>query len=107
MFDHLSLGVRDLGAARRFYDAFFAPLGASIASEKPGEIAYGPHGTSGLFYLYPSRVSGSRAWARTWRSRPRRGLRSMRPMPRPWPKARPRSASPAGILISPPTTTDA
>lgn len=58
MFDHLSLGVRDLGAARRFYDAFFAPLGASIASEKPGEIAYGPHGTSGLFYLYP--VEGER-----------------------------------------------
>jgi catechol 2,3-dioxygenase-like lactoylglutathione lyase family enzyme len=29
MFDHLSLGVRDLSAARRFYDAFFAPLGAN------------------------------------------------------------------------------
>ena len=56
MFDHLSLGVRDLDAARRFYDAFFAPLGASLASEKPGEIAYGPGGTAGLFYLYP--VSG-------------------------------------------------
>ena len=26
MFDHLSVGVRDLAAARRFYDAFFAPL---------------------------------------------------------------------------------
>ena len=58
MFDHLSLGVRDLGAARRFYDAFFAPLGASIASEKPGEIAYGPGGTAGVFYLYP--VEGER-----------------------------------------------
>lgn len=58
MFDHLSLGVRDLDAARRFYDAFFAPLGASLASEKPGEIAYGPGGTAGLFYLYP--VEGER-----------------------------------------------
>lgn len=58
MFDHLSLGVRDLVAARRFYDAFFAPLGASVASEKPGEIAYGPGGTAGLFYLYP--VEGER-----------------------------------------------
>lgn len=58
MFDHLSLGVRDLGAARRFYDALFAPLGASIASEKPGEIGYGPGGTAGVFYLYP--VEGER-----------------------------------------------
>ncbi|TAL32170.1 MAG: VOC family protein [Phenylobacterium sp.] len=58
MFDHLSLGVRDLGAARRFYNAFFAPLGASIASEKPGEIAYGPGGASGLLYLYS--VEGER-----------------------------------------------
>lgn len=57
MFDHLSLGVRDLGAARRFYDAFFAPLGASVASEKAGEVAYGPDGASSLFYLYP--VSGA------------------------------------------------
>lgn len=53
MFDHLSLGVRDLVAARRFYDAFFAPLGASLATEKPGEISYGPGGAAGLFYLYP------------------------------------------------------
>lgn len=58
MFDHLSLGVRDLAAARRFYDAFFAPLGASLASEKAGEIAYGPGGAAGLFYLYP--VEGDR-----------------------------------------------
>lgn len=56
MFDHLSLGVRDLEAARRFYDAFFAPLGAAVSSEKAGEIAYGPGGQAGLFYLYP--VSG-------------------------------------------------
>ena len=26
MFDHLSVGVRDLSAARPVYDAFFAPL---------------------------------------------------------------------------------
>ena len=31
MFDHLSVGVRDLTAARRFYDAFFAPLGCANA----------------------------------------------------------------------------
>jgi catechol 2,3-dioxygenase-like lactoylglutathione lyase family enzyme len=53
MFDHLSLGVRDLDAARRFYDAFFAPLGAAVSSVKAGEIAYGPGGEAALFYLYP------------------------------------------------------
>ena len=56
MFDHLSRGVRDLVAARRFYDALFAPLGAAVASEKKTELAYGPGGEVSLFYLYP--VSG-------------------------------------------------
>ena len=58
MFDHLSLGVRDLDAARRFYDGLFAPLGASVASASEKELAYGPGGTAGLFYLYP--VEGER-----------------------------------------------
>jgi len=53
MFDHLSLGVRDLDAARRFYDALFAPLGAAISSATPKELAYGPGGQGGHFYLYP------------------------------------------------------
>jgi len=53
MFDHLSLGVRDLAAARRFYDAFFAPLGAALASEAAGELSYGPGGRESRFYLYP------------------------------------------------------
>jgi catechol 2,3-dioxygenase-like lactoylglutathione lyase family enzyme len=53
MFDHLSLGVRDLAAARRFYDAFFAPLGAAVSAASARELAYGPGGEGGLFYLYP------------------------------------------------------
>ena len=53
MFDHLSLGVRDLSAARRFYDAFFAPLGAAVSSATPKELAYGPGGAASQFYLYP------------------------------------------------------
>lgn len=53
MFDHLSLGVRDLDSARRFYDAFFAPLGAAVSSASARELAYGPDGEAGLFYLYP------------------------------------------------------
>jgi hypothetical protein len=44
MFDH---GVRDLSAARRFYDAFLAPLGASVSSVSETELAYGPKGKGG------------------------------------------------------------
>lgn len=54
MFDHLSLGVRDLAAARRFYDAFFAPLGASVLSEKAAELGYGQAAVGPQFYLYPT-----------------------------------------------------
>lgn len=53
MFDHLSLGVRDLAAARTFYDAFFAPLGAANAWADEKELAYGPGGEQRLFWLYP------------------------------------------------------
>jgi catechol 2,3-dioxygenase-like lactoylglutathione lyase family enzyme len=56
MFDHLSVGVRDLSQARAFYDAFLEPLGhaATHASEK--ELGYGPGGMGAQLYLYP--VSG-------------------------------------------------
>ena len=56
MFDHLSVGVRDLSAARVFYDAFLAPLGHATSSVSAAELAYGPGGAASLFYLYP--VSG-------------------------------------------------
>jgi catechol 2,3-dioxygenase-like lactoylglutathione lyase family enzyme len=54
MFDHLSLGVRDLAAARRFYDAVLQPLGASVSAASDKELAYGPAGQGGSFYLYPT-----------------------------------------------------
>jgi catechol 2,3-dioxygenase-like lactoylglutathione lyase family enzyme len=57
MFDHLSLGVRDLAAAARFYDALFAPLGRSQTWSKENELAYG-RGGARLFWLYPA--SGER-----------------------------------------------
>lgn len=53
MFDHLSLGVRDLAAARSFYDAFLSPLGASLVSVADKELGYGPGGGGAQFYLYP------------------------------------------------------
>jgi len=53
MFDHLSVGVRDLSAARAFYDAFLAPLGHATAQASATELAYGPGGAAARFYLYP------------------------------------------------------
>ena len=41
MIDHLSLGVRDLAASRRFYDAALAPLGYRCLSEDPASLGYG------------------------------------------------------------------
>jgi len=58
MFDHLSLGVRDLGAARRFFDAFLAPLGAALVSDGDLELGYGPRGRGAQLFLYP--VAGER-----------------------------------------------
>lgn len=58
MFDHLSLGVRDLGAARRFYAAFLDPLGHGETTATEAELAFGPGGETSQFFLYP--VSGDR-----------------------------------------------
>jgi catechol 2,3-dioxygenase-like lactoylglutathione lyase family enzyme len=52
MFDHLSLGVRSIAAARRFYDAFLAPLGHAAAFQREGELAYGPGGQAPQLFLY-------------------------------------------------------
>jgi catechol 2,3-dioxygenase-like lactoylglutathione lyase family enzyme len=41
MFDHVSIGVRDLAAARRFYDAALAPLGFHCLSTSDGGLGYG------------------------------------------------------------------
>jgi len=58
LFDHLSVGVRDLAAARRFYDAFLAPLGSALASIREAELGYGRPGDGPQFFLYP--VDGER-----------------------------------------------
>ena len=41
MIDHVSIGVRSLAAARRFYDAVLAPLGYRVLSDYPGSLGYG------------------------------------------------------------------
>jgi catechol 2,3-dioxygenase-like lactoylglutathione lyase family enzyme len=56
MFDHLSVGVRDLSQARTFYDAFLQPLGHEATHASESELGYGPGGMGAQLYLYP--VSG-------------------------------------------------
>jgi catechol 2,3-dioxygenase-like lactoylglutathione lyase family enzyme len=41
MLDHVSIGVRDVAAARRFYDAALKPLGYTCLSASPGGLGYG------------------------------------------------------------------
>ena len=58
MIDHLSVGVRDLTAARAFYDAVLAPLGCSATQVSEAELGYGQGEMGAQFYLYP--VAGER-----------------------------------------------
>lgn len=41
MLNHVSIGVRDIARARRFYDAALAPLGYRCLSESAGSLGYG------------------------------------------------------------------
>ena len=41
MINHVSIGVRDIAAAKRFYDAAFAPLGYTCLSDGESGLGYG------------------------------------------------------------------
>jgi len=41
MIDHLSIGVRDVARAKRFYDAVLAPLGYTCLSAGESSLGYG------------------------------------------------------------------
>jgi catechol 2,3-dioxygenase-like lactoylglutathione lyase family enzyme len=41
MLDHVSIGVADIAAARRFYDAALKPLGYECLSAGEGSLGYG------------------------------------------------------------------
>ncbi|MEP6567087.1 MAG: VOC family protein [Mesorhizobium sp.] len=41
MLDHVSIGVRDANASKRFYDAALKPLGYTCLSQSPGSLGYG------------------------------------------------------------------
>jgi catechol 2,3-dioxygenase-like lactoylglutathione lyase family enzyme len=54
MLDHVSIGVRDLARARRFYDAALKPLGYARLSTSDGALGYGAE-NSGLWVLAAER----------------------------------------------------
>jgi catechol 2,3-dioxygenase-like lactoylglutathione lyase family enzyme len=41
MFNHISLGVRDIARSRKFYDATLTPLGIRCLSQSPTSLGYG------------------------------------------------------------------
>ena len=41
MFDHLSIGVADLGRSKTFYDAALRPLGVTCLHESDSALGYG------------------------------------------------------------------
>jgi catechol 2,3-dioxygenase-like lactoylglutathione lyase family enzyme len=41
MFNHISIGVRDIARTRKFYDAALKPLGLKCLSEGEGSLGYG------------------------------------------------------------------
>jgi catechol 2,3-dioxygenase-like lactoylglutathione lyase family enzyme len=41
MFDHISIGVRDVARTKRFYDAALTPLGYGCLSEGKDSLGYG------------------------------------------------------------------
>jgi catechol 2,3-dioxygenase-like lactoylglutathione lyase family enzyme len=52
MFDHISLGVRDLQRSRGFYDSAFKPLGLTALSISDDSLGYG--GQTVALWLSPS-----------------------------------------------------
>ena len=46
MIDHVSIGVRDVAAARRFYDAALGPLGYKCLSAGDSSLGYGREGVA-------------------------------------------------------------
>jgi catechol 2,3-dioxygenase-like lactoylglutathione lyase family enzyme len=41
MIDHVSIGVRNVPASKRFYDAVLRPLGYQCLSDSPASLGYG------------------------------------------------------------------
>ena len=51
MIDHVSIGVRNIRTAKRFYDAALKPLGYECLSEGDGSLGYGHRAIAQLFIV--------------------------------------------------------
>lgn len=49
MFNHVSIGVRDIKRTKAFYDAALKPLGFELVSEGEGSLGYGKGKAVGLW----------------------------------------------------------
>jgi catechol 2,3-dioxygenase-like lactoylglutathione lyase family enzyme len=49
MFDHISIGVRDIARSKRFYDAALKPLGVTCKSADASNLGYGAEEGIGLW----------------------------------------------------------
>jgi catechol 2,3-dioxygenase-like lactoylglutathione lyase family enzyme len=78
MFDHLSLGVHDLGRATAFYRRTLEAIGYQLHRSGPDEVAFGP-GDVWSFFLYPvaapEAVTGARMHV-AFRADSRAGVRA-------------------------------
>lgn len=52
MLNHVSIGVREIARAKRFYDAVLTPLGYRCLSEGGGSLGYGKDGVA--LWLLPA-----------------------------------------------------
>jgi catechol 2,3-dioxygenase-like lactoylglutathione lyase family enzyme len=50
MFDHISIGARDITKAKRFYDAVLQPLGHKCLSQAENSLGYGQGAPA--FWIY-------------------------------------------------------
>ena len=73
MINHVSIGVREIGRARRFYDAALGPLGYRRLSEGADSLGYGRDGIA--FWLLARRGCDRRKSV-LWHERERRAGRS-------------------------------
>lgn len=53
MIDHISIGVRDVAASGRFYDAALAPLGYRRLSDSADSVGYGD--TAAVYWIGASK----------------------------------------------------
>jgi catechol 2,3-dioxygenase-like lactoylglutathione lyase family enzyme len=53
MFDHVSIGVRDLKRTKAFYDAALGPLGYECLHASEGSLGYGRDGVA--FWIHPAK----------------------------------------------------